>query len=138
MLSKEIVVVDYHRVNLQSVVRGLSAVGGFAVASDDPKRIASAAGLVLPGVGAFEDAMSFLRQSGEADAILSSIGEGTPFLGICLGLHLLFERSQRFAQAKVNRINNLRLFNPQIICQQPELFTLTPVWVEKKIGRAHV
>ena len=43
MLSKEIVVVDYHRGNLQSVVRGLSAVGGFAVASDDPKRIASAA-----------------------------------------------------------------------------------------------
>lgn len=93
MLSKEIVVVDYHRGNLQSVVRGLSAVGGFAVASDDPKRIASAAGLVLPGVGAFEDAMGFLRQSGEADAILSSIGEDTPFLGMCLGLHLLFERS---------------------------------------------
>jgi glutamine amidotransferase len=92
MSAGDIVVVDYHKGNLQSVVRGINAVGGSAVASDDPRAISEASGVVLPGVGAFEDAMAFLRQSGQADAIVDSIRRGVPFLGICLGLHLLFER----------------------------------------------
>ena len=51
-----------------------------------------AAAVILPGVGAFEDAMAYMRQSGQADAIVGRIGAGVPFLGICLGLHLLFQR----------------------------------------------
>lgn len=91
-MAAPIVVVDYHKGNLLSVARGLSEVGGEAEVTDDPARIAEAAGVVLPGVGAFEDAMAYLRQSGQDEAILSAIGRGVPFLGICLGLQLLFER----------------------------------------------
>ena len=64
-MSAPIVVVDYHKGNLLSVARGLSEVGGEAEVTDDPARIAEAAGVVLPGVGAFEDAMAYLRQSGQ-------------------------------------------------------------------------
>lgn len=91
-MAAEIVVVDYHKGNLSSVARSLRDAGGNATISDDPARIAGAAAVVVPGVGAFEDAMDYLRESGEAEAILSSAGRGVPFLGICLGLHLLFER----------------------------------------------
>lgn len=48
--------------------------------------------MVLPGVGSFYDAIAFMQESGEAQAVLDAIGKGTPFLGICLGLQLLFER----------------------------------------------
>lgn len=88
----DIVVVDYHKGNLQSVVRGVNAAGGHAFASDEPADIDRAAAVILPGVGAFEDAMAYMRQSGQAAAIVSRIGAGVPFLGICLGLHLLFQR----------------------------------------------
>ena len=88
-MSAPIVVVAYHKGNLLSVARGLAEVGGEAEVTDDPACIAEAAGVVLPGVGAFEDAMAYLRQSGQDEAILSAIGRGVPFLGICLGLQLL-------------------------------------------------
>lgn len=88
----DIVVVDYHKGNLQSVVRGVNVAGGHAFASDEPADIDRAAAVILPGVGAFEDAMAYMRQSGQADAIAGRIGAGVPFLGICLGLHLLFQR----------------------------------------------
>ena len=58
------------------------------IAATPISRIAEAAGVVLPGVGAFEDAMAYLRQSGQDEAILSAIGRGVPFLGICLGLQV--------------------------------------------------
>lgn len=91
-MSGSIVVVDYHKGNLSSVVRGLADVGGEALVSDDPTAIRSAAGIVLPGVGSFGDAMAFLRESGEDEAIAGALATGAPFLGICLGLQLLFER----------------------------------------------
>ena len=87
-----IVIVDYHKGNLSSVERGISDAGGEALVSDDPAVIRAAAGVVLPGVGSFGDAMEFLRESGEAEAVLDALGRGVPFLGICLGLQLLFER----------------------------------------------
>ena len=87
----DIVVVDYHKGNLKSVVRGVNAAGGHAFASDEPADIDRAAAVILPGVGAFEDAMAYMRQSGQADAIVGRIGAGVPFLGICLGRHLLFQ-----------------------------------------------
>ena len=87
-----IVIVDYHKGNLSSVERGISDAGGEALVSDDPAVIRGAAGVVLPGVGSFGDAMAFLRESGEAEALLAVLERGVPFLGICLGLQLLFER----------------------------------------------
>ncbi len=91
-MSGQIVVVDYHKGNLLSVVKGLSEVGGEAVISDDPAVIRDASGVVLPGVGSFEDAMTYVRESGQDEAMLSAIDRGVPFLGICLGLQLVFER----------------------------------------------
>ena len=87
-----IVVVDYHKGNLSSVERGLTEVGGTALVSDDPQAIRAASAVVLPGVGSFGDAAAYLRESGQGEAILDAIGRGVPFLGICLGLQLLFER----------------------------------------------
>ena len=92
MARHQIAVVDYHKGNLLSVVRSAAAVGAEVVVSDDPRTISEARGIILPGVGSFEDAMSYLRPSGQADAIISSVRSGVPFLGICLGLQLLFDR----------------------------------------------
>mgnify|MGYP000554939865 CR=1 FL=1 len=92
MGEPKIVVVDYHKGNLSSVARGLARAGAAACTSDDPEQIRRADGLVIPGVGAFYDAIAFMRQSGEADAVLDAVAAGTPLLGICLGLQLFFER----------------------------------------------
>lgn len=100
-MAAPIVVVDYHKGNLLSVVRSLSDVGGEAEVSDDPARIASASGVVLPGVGSFEDAMGYMRASGQDEAVVSAVRAGVPFLGICLGLQLLFERGDERADASV-------------------------------------
>lgn len=96
-----IAVVDYHKGNLLSVTRGLVDAGGCALATDDPDVIASAAAVVLPGVGSFEDAMSYMRESGQADAVLTAIKRGVPFLGICLGLQLLFDRGDESADGSM-------------------------------------
>lgn len=92
-----IVVVDYHKGNLSSVARSVVEAGGDAVISDNPKDIAAADGVIVPGVGAFEDAMSYVESSGEGDALRDAVGRGVPFLGICLGLHLLFERGDELS-----------------------------------------
>lgn len=91
-MAASIVIVDYHKGNLRSVERGLVEAGGTALVSDDPSVIAAADALVLPGVGSFGDAAAYLRVSGQREALLAALDRGVPFLGICLGLQLLFER----------------------------------------------
>ena len=92
--SPKIVVIDYHKGNLSSVARGLARAGAAVEVSDDPAALAHADGIVLPGVGSFADAIAHMAESGQAAAVVEEVagGEGTPFLGICLGLQLLFER----------------------------------------------
>lgn len=90
-MPADIVIIDYHKGNIASVERGLREAGATAHISDDPEVIRQADALVLPGVGSFGDAMAYLRESGEADAILEAVAAGKPFLGICLGLQLLFD-----------------------------------------------
>lgn len=91
-MAASIVIVDYHKGNLRSVERGLVEAGGTALVSDDPSVIAAADALVLPGVGSFGDAAAYLRESGQREALLAALDRDVPFLGICLGLQLLFER----------------------------------------------
>ena len=86
----EIVIVDYGIANLRSVQKAFEAVGATAEITTDPSRIANAERLVLPGVGAFRDGIAGLRKEGLDVAIESQIRSGRPFLGICLGLQLLF------------------------------------------------
>lgn len=92
-----IVVVDYRKGNLSSVARGLVRAGGEALVSDRPEAIAAADAVVLPGVGSFADAMAYIDESGQGDAVLDVIAAGRPFLGICLGLQLLFDRGNEGA-----------------------------------------
>lgn len=88
-----IAIVDYGMGNLRSVQKGFEKVGHEAMVTRDPATVRQAAKVVLPGVGAFEDAMGELNRLGLTNSILGAIDSGRPFLGICLGLQLLFERS---------------------------------------------
>src|SRR5713101_1200431 len=79
--------------NLRSVQKAFEKMGYAAEISGDPNRVAEAGKVVLPGVGAFRDAIARLRESGLAEPILDHVKAGRPFLGICLGLQMLFTRS---------------------------------------------
>ena len=86
-----IAVVDYQKGNLKSVERGLIAAGGEAFITADASEIAKADAIVLPGVGAFADAAATMCELGQMEAIRDRVRAGVPFLGICLGEHLMFE-----------------------------------------------
>ena len=88
-----IAIVDYGMGNLRSVQKGLQKVGGNAEIVSRPEAIADADSVVLPGVGAFADAIERIRSTGLDVALLESITQGKPFLGICLGYQLLFDTS---------------------------------------------
>jgi glutamine amidotransferase len=90
---KPILIIDYGMANLRSVQKAFEKVGHAAEISGDPNRIADSDKVVLPGVGAFRDAIALLRESGLAAPIIEHIHAGKPFLGICLGLQLLFSKS---------------------------------------------
>ncbi len=87
-----ITIVDYQMGNLRSVQKAIEKVGGTAKISSDRSEIADAEKLILPGVGAFGDAMAELRRRELDQPIRDFIDSGRPFLGICLGLQLLFQR----------------------------------------------
>jgi glutamine amidotransferase len=89
----DIALVDYGMGNLASVAKALERVGGRVQLTGDPAAVGRAGAVVLPGVGAFRDAAARLRESGLAEAIVARIAAGAPFLGVCLGLQLLFESS---------------------------------------------
>ncbi len=86
-----IVIADYHKGNLKSVERGLAAAGADVLVTDDALTLAHADAIVLPGVGSFADASASMRALGQMDVIRDRVAAGVPFLGICLGLHLMFE-----------------------------------------------
>lgn len=88
-----IAIIDYDAGNLKSVEKALLALGEHPVVTRDRDRILSADKVILPGVGSFGDAMGRLNQYGLVEVIRQVADKGTPFLGICLGLQLLFERS---------------------------------------------
>jgi len=88
-----IAIIDYGMGNLRSVQKGFERVGHQAVVTSDPAEVAAAEKVVLPGVGAFEDAMAELRQRRLIEPVLQTIEADKPFLGICLGLQLLFDVS---------------------------------------------
>src|SRR5277367_5679035 len=92
-MAQPIVIVDYGMANLRSVQKAFEKVGHEAEISSDPARVAAAHKVVLPGVGAFRDAIARLHESGLAEPIKAHLKAGKPFFGICLGLQLLFTRS---------------------------------------------
>lgn len=95
-----IAIVDYGMGNLRSVSKSFQSQGSQAIVTRDPKEILTADGLVLPGVGAFGDCVNNLNDYGLISPIKEYIASGKPFLGICLGLQVLFEESEESPGAK--------------------------------------
>ncbi len=93
-----IVVVDYGMGNLRSVSKALETVGLDVKVSSEPKDVKDAKAIVVPGVGAFGDAIHNLERFGLLDEVLKSIEKGKPYLGICLGLQILFEYGYEFGE----------------------------------------
>jgi len=86
--------------NLRSVQKGFERVGQNVVVTDESKVVLDAAGVVLPGVGAFSDCMKNLKRKGLIDSVVKGIEGGKPYLGICLGLQILFTESEEFGISK--------------------------------------
>lgn len=107
-------IIDYDAGNLRSVEKALQALGEETVITRDREEILAADRVILPGVGAFGDAMEKLHQYGLVEIIRQVVQKGTPFLGICLGLQLLFEESEEsqgvpglgILKGKIRRIPN--------------------------------
>ena len=95
-----IVVVDYGMGNLRSVAKALEHVGASVLVTADPQRVADAPSVVLPGVGAFGQATRRLRDRGLWAALAAYLATGRPFLGICLGMQLLYEESEEHGQGE--------------------------------------
>ena len=91
-----IAIIDYGMGNLRSVQKGFEKIGSEAIVTADPRVVLQADRIVLPGVGAFRDCMHNLEQAGFVEPILKVIAEGRPFLGICVGMQLLFSDSVEF------------------------------------------
>ncbi len=95
-----IVIVDYGMGNLRSVEKGFKKVGVEAKVTSSPRDVDDASAVVLPGVGAFRDCIRNLTDLSLTEAIAKSIRKGKPYLGICLGLQVLFSESEEFGRCK--------------------------------------
>jgi len=89
-----IAIIDYGAGNLRSVQKALEKLGFSAFVTKDKNEIVSSGGVILPGVGAFDSALKMLRASGLAAMLASEINQGKPFLGLCLGMQILFDQSE--------------------------------------------
>ena len=132
-----IAVIDYDMGNLHSACKGLQTAGATTVVTDRIGDLESADGVVLPGVGAFDPAMQHLRSRHLVQPIRDTIASGKPFLGICVGLQVLFEGSEEGTEAGLGVLKGtIQRFTPepgltiphmgwnQLALQQPEL----PLW----------
>jgi glutamine amidotransferase len=130
-----VVIIDYGMGNLRSVEKALEAVGGRPEISGDPDAVAKSRRLILPGVGAFGDAMRNLHAGSLDGAILAAINRGTPLLGLCLGLQLLFSESEEFGHhiglglipGKVRRLDRPGLRVPHVGWNQVESLANDPL-----------
>ena len=91
-------IVDYNMGNLASVINAFTKVGADATLESDPAKLQQYDKLILPGVGAFGDAMEHLKENGMDEAVKNFAASGKPLLGICLGMQLLFDSSEEFAK----------------------------------------
>lgn len=94
--NSETIIIDYGMGNLRSVEKAVAAVGGRSIITGDREAVRNAKRLILPGVGAFGDAMLNLRKNGLDVAIRDAVMAQKPLLGLCLGLQLLFTHSEEF------------------------------------------
>lgn len=95
-----IALVDYGMGNIRSVSKAIEAVGGLVTITQNPDEIRKAKAIVLPGVGAFRDCMGNLTNLGLLETVKEEILKGKPYLGICLGMQILFTESEEFGLCK--------------------------------------
>jgi len=93
-------IVDYNMGNLASVINAFENVGAKIAVESDPSKLKNYEKLILPGVGAFADAMEHLKENGMDEAVKAYAKSGKPLLGICLGMQLLFESSEEFGTSQ--------------------------------------
>jgi glutamine amidotransferase len=121
-IGPQIGLIDYGMGNRRSAEKALEHVGARVVVSDDPEMLRAVDGLVLPGVGAFPAGMAAIRTRGLDGLLAERVGAGVPLLGLCLGMQLLFERSEEHGGAEglgllagtVRRLNASGLKLPHI------------------------
>lgn len=111
----KIAIIDYGMGNLKSVKKAFGALDLNAEITSDPEALLKADKVVLPGVGAFRDAIHTLNDTGMSDAIHEVVKKGTPFLGICLGMQLVFDKSYEYGEYK-----GLGLLPGEIVHFKPE------------------
>jgi glutamine amidotransferase len=112
---RPLAIVDYGMGNLRSVQKAFERLGHAAEVTAEPERIAAAPAVVLPGVGAFGACMENLTRRGLAEPVRLAIDSGRPFLGICLGMQLLFEESDEFGP-----VAGLGVFSGRIVRFAPD------------------
>lgn len=110
-----IAIIDYGVGNLKSVQKAFDALGYSAMVSKDPQLVLEADKVVLPGVGAFAKSMEYLNRAGMAPVVQEVIRSGRPFLGICLGLQMLFEESAEIFGAQQCSSKGLGIFPGQVL-----------------------
>jgi glutamine amidotransferase len=112
-----IAVIDYDMGNLHSACKGLEKAGAIPKITDDPKEIDRADAVVLPGVGSFDPAVQHIRSRHLVEPIKEAIATGKPFLGICLGLQILFDSSEEGKESGLGIISGVvRRF-----CKEPDI-----------------
>lgn len=99
-MTSKIVIIDYGMGNLRNVQKGFEKIGFETTLTRSKREIGRASAIVLPGVGAFKDCMENLEKYGLIEPLLRSIEKGKPYLGICLGLQILFSESEEFGSHK--------------------------------------
>lgn len=114
-MKPKIVIIDYGMGNLRSVQKGFERVGVEARVTRNKREIDDASAIVLPGVGAFGDCMGNLEKYRLIDPILRAVEDGKPYLGICLGLQILFSESEEFGHRR-----GLDLIKGRVVRFQPD------------------
>ena len=130
-----VAIIDYGIGNLRSVEKAFSVVGVDAVIIGDRERLLAAERLVLPGVGAFGTCMSEFERHGFKELVIGRVEQGTPLLGICVGMQMLFEESAEFGKTKglgllkgqVNRFDDDSLIVPHVGWNQVEKTSTSPL-----------
>lgn len=127
-----ITIIDYGMGNLRSVEKAFAYLGHEVAVSHDPRYLERATGIVLPGVGAFGDAMKELESRGLVEPLRAAIAAGAPFLGICLGYQLLFETSEESPG-----VSGLSVLPGRVVRFPPDVKVPHMGWNDARLERQH-
>lgn len=112
---KQVTIIDYDAGNTMSVINALKSLGADVTLTKEPSKLIKAERVIFPGVGAYADSMNKLREYGLTDIIKEMISKDTPFLGICLGMQLLFENSREvIGSESADKVDGLGLFRGSV------------------------